>query len=89
MARFPYRNLAELRRVRKHEAKVGNEIRKMRANALNAIGIALAGAGFILPVVRDNNLAALLEGSTWIWISFALLLHLSATILLKGLEPED
>ena len=89
MARFPYRNLAELRRIRRHEAKVGNEIRKMRATALNAIGIALAGAGFILPVVRDNNLAALLEWSTWIWIFFALLLHLSATILLKGLEPED
>ena len=89
MARFPYRSLAELRRIRRHEAKVGNEIRKMRASALNAIGIALAGAGLILPVVRDNNLSALLEWSTWIWIFFAFVLHFFATAQLRRLKPED
>ena len=50
----------------KHELRLQNERTKLTANAFNAVSIALVGAGFVLPVVANRDLAALLRFDTWI-----------------------
>ena len=58
---FPPPDPAQARR----RAKIHNERFKMQASALNALGIAFTGAAFIFPVIRDGNLAALMDWMTW------------------------
>lgn len=74
---------------RKHDAKRFNEKLKLRAGALNALGIALVGSAFVFPVIRDQNPGALLEASTWVWIIVGIGLHLAAVATLSALRRED
>lgn len=73
----------------KHEAKIRNEQIKMRASALNTLGIALVGSAFVLPVIRDDNLGALLELKTWVWIVTGFGLHWLGTLVLGAMRRED
>ena len=60
--------IVEAPRKSKYAAKRYNEKVKLRANLLNALAVALIGAAFVFPVIRDANLVALLEPETWVWI---------------------
>ena len=66
-----------------------NERVKMRAGAFNAFGIALVGAAFVFPVIRDEDLAALLELRTWVWIFLGGGLHLLGVRHLGTMKRED
>lgn len=74
---------------RKFQAKVHNERVKMQAGALNALGVALVGAAFVFPVIRDDNPAALLEWRTWVWIVLGAGLHRLGVAYLGTMKPED
>lgn len=74
---------------RKRRAKVHNERIKMRANAFNALGVALVAAAFVFPVIRDGNPSALLEWRTWIWVFAGVGLHFVGSAYLDGMRSED
>ena len=61
----------------------------MRAGSLNTLGIALVASAFVFPVIRDNNLGALLEARTWIWIFAGGGLHIWAGATLGSLKAEE
>ena len=65
-------------------AKIFNERLKTIAGAANAIAVALVGAAFVFPVIRDQNPSALLEFGTWVWIAAGLGLHLLVLVLLEA-----
>ena len=74
---------------RKHKAKVHNERVKMRAGAMNAIGVALVAAAFVFPVIRDDDPSALLEWRTWIWIVLGFVAHQAGATYLGRMKRED
>ena len=61
----------------------------MRAGAFNTLGIALLGSAFILPVIRDSNLSALLEVRTWVWIFVGAGLPMAGVKALGRIKPEE
>ena len=69
--------------------KIQNKRHEMRANSANALGIAVAGAAFVIPAVRDGDLAALASLTTFAWLSLAIILHLAATAILGLLKSEE
>ena len=73
----------------RHDIKLHNERTKLTANAFNAISIALVGAGFVIPVIANRDLGALLRIDTWIWISAGGGLHYVARKFLGLLKPES
>lgn len=74
---------------RKLKARIFNERVKIFATSLNAIAIALIGAAVVLPVVRENNIAALAEPDTWAWLAAGTGLHGMAHWVLGALKSED
>ncbi len=70
-------------RRRRLAARRINERLKLTANFLNAIGIGVVGAAFIIPGVTD------LATVRWSWIPAGLALHLVAHLLLQSLRSED
>lgn len=68
---------------------IHNERVKMRANALNALGIALVGSAFVFPVIRDDNPGALLELSAWVWILMGFALHQAGMYALGSMKAQD
>ena len=73
----------------RYERKLHNERTKLTANAFNAISIALVGAGFVIPVIANRDLGALLRVDTWIWIAAGVGLHFGARAMLGALKPEE
>ena len=61
----------------------------MRANALNAIGIAFVASAFIFPVIRDGDIAALLDWRTWTWAILGVGLHQYGLYYLGFMKSED
>ena len=57
--------------ARKLRARIFDERLRMASGALNTVGVALFGAAFVFPVIRDENLSVLLEVDTWGWIAGA------------------
>jgi putative exporter of polyketide antibiotics len=70
-------------RRRRLAAKRINERLKLTANFLNAIGIGVVGAAFIIPGVTD------LTAVRWDWLPFGFTLHVLAHVALSFLKSED
>ena len=70
-------------------ARIFNERIKMFASALNALAIAFIGAAFVFPIIRDDDLSALLTLKTWVWILAGLGLHGCVHAALGRLRRED
>ena len=75
--------------IRRLEARKHNEKTKLRASLYNALAVALIGAAFIFPVIRDEDFAALLEIRTWVWILAGVGLHSLAYRQIDRLRRED
>lgn len=70
-------------RRRRLAAKRVNERLKLGAAFLNAIGIGVVGAAFIIPGVAD------LTAVRWAWLPFGLALHGLGHVALSFLKSED
>lgn len=68
---------------RRLAAKRMNERLRLAANFLNAIGIGIVGAAFIVPGMTD------LSTVRWSWIPVGIILHSVAQLLLQLLQAED
>ena len=73
----------------KLRARVFNERIKMFASALNALAVAFVGAAFVFPIIRDDDLTALLTLKTWVWILAGVGLHGCVHAALGRLRRED
>jgi Cu/Ag efflux pump CusA len=72
---------------RKLAARRINERLKLLAQTINALGLGLAGAAIIVPLVSAPE--TLLSWRTAIWIMIAISLHLSAQVAFTFLRSED
>lgn len=80
-------SFSEEDRARRLAAKKNNERVKLAAGALNALGIAVAGAAVILPAINEQGF--LLTIWPWILLLSALGRHMAAQTLLSPLRSED
>ena len=81
--------LLDERKARVRAAKKHNEKVRLKASLYNALAVALIGAAFVFPIIRDENLLALLEARTWVWILAGIGLHWVALKQIDTMRPED
>ena len=75
----------ELRR----RTRIHNEVSKLRATALNSVGVGLIVGGVLVPLIRSGEFLAFLQPGSLLWILIGVALHVAATRVLRALRLEE